>query len=90
MSPQMKAAAYSFLRVFVAAVAAQLIFQLGRVGNNVFALDAAAVEMIVSSGVSAAALTAVNWFRSGDTRFGVMPPVVIPAKPARKPRARKS
>lgn len=88
MDPQMKKAAYSLLRVFGAALAAQLLFQLARNGNNVFALDVQSVQMIVSSAVSAVALTMVNWFRTGDTRFGRTPPTPKPV--TRKPRARKS
>lgn len=90
MSEAHKQALYSFLRVFVTAIAAQLLFELGHADSNVFALDGSAIQMIVSAGVSAVALTAVNWFRSGETRFGVVPPPPEPVKPARKTRARKS
>ena len=52
-----------------------------------FSLNGPALQMIVSSGVAAAALTAVNWFRPGETRFGVVPP---PPEPVRKSRAKKT
>ena len=90
MTAAHKQALYSFLRVFVTAVAAQVLFELGHADNNLFALDGPALQMIVSAGVSAVALTAVNWFRSGEARFGVVPPPPEPVKPARKTRARKS
>ena len=90
MTAAHKAALYSFLRVFAVAVAAQILFELGHADNNIFALDLTALQMVVSAGVSAVALTAVNWFRQGDSRFGVVPAPPEPVKPARKPRARKS
>lgn len=91
MSGQNKAALYSFLRVFVTAVAAQVLFEMGHADSNVFALDMTSLQMIVSAGVSALALTAVNWFRPGETNFGRVPvpepePVKTPRKrPAKKP-----
>lgn len=90
MSETQKQALYSFGRVYVAAALAQLLHELGAADNNVFSLDGPALQMIVSSGVAAAALTAVNWFRPGETRFGVVPPPPEPVKDVRKPRVRKS
>jgi hypothetical protein len=89
MTDQHKAALFSFLRVFAAAVFAQIIFELGHVDNNIFALDGSALQMIVSAGVSAVALTAVNWFRPGETNFGRVPPAPEPVKPAPRKRAAK-
>ena len=90
MTGMHKQALYSFLRVFVVAVAAQVLFEMGHADNNVFALSFTHLQMIVSAGVSAVALTAVNWFRSGESRFGVVPPPPEPVKAVRKPRVRKS
>jgi hypothetical protein len=90
MTTAHKAALYSFLRVFAVAVAAQVLFEMGHADNNVFALDGTKLQMIVSAGVSAVALTTVNWFRSGEARFGVVPPPPEPVKPVRKSRAEKT
>ena len=63
---QILAAFWSFLRVFIAAAGAAFLAQEG----GIFEIDSEGWKIILSAGVSAAVLTAVNWVRPGDTTFG--------------------
>lgn len=56
----------TLVRVFVASVLAQFIAG----GADVFAIDGDGLRTIISSGISAAAVTAFNWLNGSDDRYG--------------------
>lgn len=58
---------YSFLRVFVASAGAAFLATEG----DVFSFDSDAWKSIAAAGISAVVLTAVNFFRPGEEKFGV-------------------
>lgn len=62
----MKAALFSFLRVFGAAAGAVYL----TIGKAPLDLTASDYRDLANAGLAALALTLINYFRSGETRFG--------------------
>lgn len=63
---QAKAAAASLLRVFAAAVLAAAI----ATGQGLLPVTTQTVHNLLGAGIAAVALTALNWLRAGEPRFG--------------------
>lgn len=66
MNDELRALTGTLLRVFCAAVLAQFLAS----GADVFAVDGDGLRTILSSGISAVAVTVYNWLNPSDSRYG--------------------
>jgi len=62
----LKAAAWSWLRIAIAAMIAQFIM----LGSDIWTISGEGWKSIVAAGIGALAVTVYNWLNPNDDRFG--------------------